>query len=100
MQFHKRESNPNNDFATEMSSRGVHAEVSVTRIGADVLSGSKRSIGLETRAENNPFGTLRTMLKSQKLEDFLEGFFAVLAILYFVAAASFAGVLIGNSFGN
>jgi hypothetical protein len=100
MQFYKCGSNPNNDFATQMNSAGVGAEISGHRIGSKAVSRSKRPIVIGARPENNPFGVFRTLLASQKLEDFLEGFFAVLAIIYFVAAASFAGVLIGNAFGS
>jgi hypothetical protein len=100
MQFYERESNPSGDFATEINSTGVSAGTSGQRIGSEAVTRSEKPVGINARPENNPLGTFRIALASQKLEDFLEGFFAVLAIIYFVAAASFAGVLIGNAFGS
>jgi hypothetical protein len=100
MQFRKRKSNPTDDFATEIHSRGVRKKMSEERIGSAAVSSSTRSIGRDARPESNLFGSFRTVLASQKVEDFLEGFFAFLAIIYFVAAASFAGVFIGNAFGS
>ncbi|HKM57815.1 MAG TPA: hypothetical protein VJX28_03650 [Chthoniobacterales bacterium] len=61
---------------------------------------SKSSVVLGTRAGKCSVGAFTRRLASQKFEDFLEGFFAVLAIVYFVAAATFAGVLVGNAFGS
>jgi len=55
---------------------------------------------IATETHKYSAGALRRWLASQKFEDFLEGFFAVLAIVYFVAAATFAGVLVGNAFGS
>jgi hypothetical protein len=99
MQFHERESNSSDDFATALNSTGASAATGEHRIGSGIIIRSKKPAGATTRPANNPFGAFRIALGSQKLEDFLEGFFAVLAIVYFVAAASFAGVFIGNTFG-
>ena len=61
---------------------------------------SKSSGFIGARAGKSRVGAFRSLMASQKFEDFFEGFFAVLAIVYFVAAATFAGVLIGNAFGS
>ena len=39
-------------------------------------------------------------LASQSVEEFLEELFALLALIYFVAAAGFAGILLGNAIGG
>jgi hypothetical protein len=100
MQFHERESNPGAEFATKMKSTGVTAGSDGHWVGSKVVTRSKKPAAIKGKPENNPSGVFRILLGSQKVEDFLEGFFAVLAIIYFVAAASFAGVLIGNAFGS
>ena len=75
MQFHEHESNP---------------KVAV----------SKKLIGISKMAQKTAVSAVRIALTSKKTENILEGFFAVLAIIYFVAAATFAGVLVGNAFGS
>lgn len=70
------------------------------KLDSDTVMSSKSLVVLGIRATKWGVGEFRTRLTSQKVEDFLEGFFAVLAIVYFVAAATFAGVLIGNAFGS
>ena len=61
---------------------------------------SKSLIGVSTTEHRTALSAVRTALASKKTENILEGFFAVLAIIYFVAAATFAGVLVGNAFGS
>jgi hypothetical protein len=61
---------------------------------------SKTLIDVSTTAQRTALNAVRTALNSKKTENILEGFFAVLAIIYFVAAATFAGVLVGNAFGS
>jgi hypothetical protein len=70
MQLHEHESNPK--VATSKTLTGIRTAVSAVRIA----------------------------LTSKKTENILEGFFAVLSIIYFVAAATFAGVIVGNAFGS
>ena len=61
---------------------------------------SKTMTGISTTAQRTAVSEVRIALTSKKTENFLEGFFAVLSIIYFVAAATFAGVLVGNAFGS
>lgn len=75
MQFHEYESNPK-------------------------AATSKTTTGISTMAQRTAVSAVRIALTSKKTENFLEGFFAVLSIIYFVAAATFAGVLVGNAFGS
>jgi hypothetical protein len=75
MQLHEHESNP-------------------------MVATSKTLIGISTTAQRTAVNVVRIALTSKNTENFLEGFFAVLAIAYFVAAATFAGVLVGNAFGS
>ena len=39
-------------------------------------------------------------LASQSVEEFLEELFALLALIYCVSAAGFAGILLGNAIGG
>jgi len=100
MQYHECRSNPNHNVATETHSTSVSATPTQHRLGGDTVMSPKSLVVLGTRAAKCRVGAFRSRLASQKFEDFLEGFFAVLAIVYFVAAATFAGVLIGNAFGS
>ena len=100
MQLQKRGSNPNHPIAIGTNSTSVRATLTRHRLGDDKVTTSKSLVVLGTRPGKCRVGAFRCRLASQKFEDFLEGFFAVLAIVYFVAAATFAGVLIGNAFGN
>jgi len=61
---------------------------------------SKTTTGISTSVQRTAVSAVRIALTSKKTENFLEGFFAVLSIIYFVAAATFAGVLVGNAFGS
>ena len=100
MQYYEGESNRNHNIAAGTHSTSVSVTLTRHRLGRDTVMSSKSSVVLSTRAGKCSVGAFRRRLASQKFEDFLEGFFAVLAIVYFVAAATFAGVLIGNAFGN
>jgi hypothetical protein len=61
---------------------------------------SKTLTGISTAAQRTAVSAVRIALTSKKTENILEGFFAVLSIIYFVAAATFAGVILGNAFGS
>jgi hypothetical protein len=100
MQFHRRGSNPNHNIATGTISTSVCAALTRHRMGGDTVTTSKSPVIFGTRTGKSRGGAFRSLMASQKLEDFLEGFFATLAIIYFVAATTFAGVLIGNAFGS
>ena len=100
MQLHERGSNPNHHIATGTNSRSVSATLTRHRLGGDKVATPKNLVVPGPRHGKYRVGASKCRLASQKFEDFLEGFFAVLAIVYFVAAATFAGVLIGNAFGS
>lgn len=100
MHYNERRSNPDHNIAAGTHSKSVSATLTRDRPDRDTVMSSKSLVVLGARAGKCSAGALRRRLASQKFEDFLEGFFAVLAIVYFVAAATFAGVLIGNAFGS
>jgi hypothetical protein len=75
------------------------------RISHEVVSTGSDAEAL--RIQNLEVAKARTLsravcryLNSQRVEDFLEGFFAVLSFFYCVAAAGFAGILLGNAIGS
>jgi hypothetical protein len=76
-----------------MKPRRISHEVVSSGGDAEAL----RIRNLEIAKARTPSRAVWRYLNSQKVDDFLEVFFAVLSFVYCVAAAGFAGILLGNA---
>jgi hypothetical protein len=81
-----------------MSSKRFLHEVVGT--GIDRETGAVGMRNLKITEAGKASAAVRWYLTSQRVDDFLETLFAVLSVVYCVAAAGFAGVLLGNALGS
>ncbi|HYY27034.1 MAG TPA: hypothetical protein VE860_03770 [Chthoniobacterales bacterium] len=81
-----------------MNSRRIFHEVVSRGIDSEAQALAIRN--LEVAKARRTSAVLCRYLTSQRVEEFLEALFALLSLVYCVAAAGFAGILLGNAIGS